>query len=539
MAEGSTLPVNTWTHVAGTYDGATLRLCVNGVATASVPVSGAMPTSTGALRIGGNSIWGEYFQGRLDEVRVYNRALSVAEIQNDMTTPIDSAPAPDTTAPVVAIVEPTSAATYATSAASLALVGTASDNVGVTQVTWASSAGAGTATGTTSWSVASIVLQPGSNVLTVTARDAAGNTAARSLTVTYTPMVALTVARAGTGSGTVASTPAGINCGSACSASYASGAAVTLTAAPAADSVFAGWSGGGCSGTGACTVTVSAATTVTATFTLKSFDLTVGITGTGSGSVYSNPAGIECHPSTPTTTASFPSGTVVTLTATPYSNTVFVGWTGGGCSGTGPCTVTVSQALSVTAAFTLKTFPLTVGLAGTGSGSVSSAPAGIACGSGCSATYDAGTAVTLTATPAANSVFAGWTGGGCSGTGTCAVALSAATTVTATFNVAPTTPPGAPGSVTVSQLSADATGVTFAVSWGAGSGATSYRYTAAFSNGSAMQQGTVTGTSMQLRMPYYSTGAASTGFVCVVSVNAAGQTSTSQSCNALKSPKRP
>jgi hypothetical protein len=70
----------------------------------------------------------------------------------------------------------------------MALGGTAADNVGVTQVSWVNSrGGSGTATGTTAWSVASITLLSGSNVLTVTARDAAGNTRTDTLTVTYTP----------------------------------------------------------------------------------------------------------------------------------------------------------------------------------------------------------------------------------------------------------------------------------------------------------------------------------------------------------------
>jgi hypothetical protein len=51
-------------------------------------VSGAILTSTGALRIGGNSVWGEFFQGRIDEIRIYNRALTQPEIQTDMTRPI-------------------------------------------------------------------------------------------------------------------------------------------------------------------------------------------------------------------------------------------------------------------------------------------------------------------------------------------------------------------------------------------------------------------------------------------------------------------
>src|SRR5207244_12352178 len=160
-------------------------------------------------------------------------------------------PVADTTPPSVTITSPTSNATYSTSSSSLMLGGTTADNVGVTQVTWTNSrGGSGTATGTTSWTASGIVLQLGTNVLTVTAQDAAGNTATASLTVTFTPTFALTVSKAGTGSGTVTSSPAGITCGATCSAPYASGTVVTLTATPSANSAFTGWSGGGCSGTG-------------------------------------------------------------------------------------------------------------------------------------------------------------------------------------------------------------------------------------------------------------------------------------------------
>ena len=96
----------------------------------------------------------------------------------------------DTTAPVVTITSPTSNPTYSTTTSLLTLAGTASDAVGVTQVTWANNrGGSGTATGTTSWSASGIVLQSGSNVLTVTARDAAGNTASDTLTVTFTGFI--------------------------------------------------------------------------------------------------------------------------------------------------------------------------------------------------------------------------------------------------------------------------------------------------------------------------------------------------------------
>ncbi len=103
---------------------------------------------------------------------------------------------------------------------------------------------------------------------------------------TYT----LTVAKAGTGSGTVISNPAGINCGSDCSESYAYNTPVTLTHAAAAGSVFTNWSGD-CSGSGGCTVTMSAAKSVTATFTADPFNYSLSNSGTssatkGSGDVY-------------------------------------------------------------------------------------------------------------------------------------------------------------------------------------------------------------------------------------------------------------
>jgi hypothetical protein len=77
------------------------------------------------------------------------------------------------------------------------------------------------------------------------------------------------------------------------------------------------------------------------------------------------------------------------------------------------------------------------------------------------------------------------------------------------------------------------------LAWTAGAGATSYRYVVAFSDGSATQQDTVTGLSLQLKMPYHASGAASAGFVCIQSVNAMGQTSADLSCTGLPVPARP
>src|SRR5262249_58209041 len=97
-------------------------------------------------------------------------------------------------APTVTITSPTSASTYSTSSTVLTLGGTAADNVGVTQVTWATSRGAsGTATGTTNRTASGIPIQLGPNVLTVTAQDAAGNAATATLTVTAGDAMAPTV----------------------------------------------------------------------------------------------------------------------------------------------------------------------------------------------------------------------------------------------------------------------------------------------------------------------------------------------------------
>jgi|GEM_PF-2439780 len=94
----------------------------------------------------------------------------------------------DTINPVITITSPTSTTTYATNSTPIALAGTASDNVAVTQVVWANNrGGSGTAAGTTAWTISSVALQPGANSITVTASDAAGNTGIDTLTVTYTP----------------------------------------------------------------------------------------------------------------------------------------------------------------------------------------------------------------------------------------------------------------------------------------------------------------------------------------------------------------
>jgi len=161
----------------------------------------------------------------------------------------------------------------------------------------------------------------------------------------------LSVQAAGAGGGTISSNPAGINCGTACSASFANGAQVMLTETAAANSSFAGWTGNCTGSNSSCTLTLSASQQVTASFdTIQSTAvLTVSKSGTGTGTITSNPSGINCAP---TCTASFASGTQITLNGTAAAGSSFAAWTGGGCSGSNPtCTLTLSASQQVTATF--------------------------------------------------------------------------------------------------------------------------------------------------------------------------------------------
>ena len=145
--------------------------------------------------------------------------------------------------------------------------------------------------------------------------------------------------------GTVSSSPSGISCGATCSAAFTSGSQVTLNEMPASGYFFSGW-GGACSGTGSCVVTMNADENVTATFTPSNYTLSVGVTG--GGTVTSSPSGISCGS---TCSASFATGSQVTLNEAPGNGYIFSGW-GGACSGIGSCVVTMSAPESVTATFT-------------------------------------------------------------------------------------------------------------------------------------------------------------------------------------------
>ena len=166
------------------------------------------------------------------------------------------------------------------------------------------------------------------------------------------------------------------------------------------------------------------------TASLNTIQLNVNKTGTGIGTVTSSPAGIDCGV---TCSASFNYNTDVTLTATASTGSAFTGWSGA-CTGTGTCTVIIDAAKSVIANFTMNTFALNVSKSGTGSGTATSNPAGINCGSTCFYSFDYNTVVTLTAIAATGSTFTGWSGA-CTGMGTCMVTIDAAKSVTVNFTL--------------------------------------------------------------------------------------------------------
>ncbi len=231
------------------------------------------------------------------------------------------------------------------------------------------------------------------------------------------------------GNGNVTSSPSGIDCTGNCSEDFQEGSQIALTATAPSGFQFVNWSGA-CSGSGACNILLEENTQVTAVFEQQPtqfFDLTVSVTG--SGTVTSSPAGINCGDDC---SESFEDGSQISLTATAEQGFEFVGW-GGSCTGTMSCNVAMSQNKSVSAEFrtvNAQTNSLTVSILG--SGSVSSSPAGINCGSDCSNQYDDGTSVSLTATAETGFEFTGWQGA-CTGTSNCSVLMDEDKSVTATF----------------------------------------------------------------------------------------------------------
>jgi hypothetical protein len=267
----------------------------------------------------------------------------------------------------------------------------------------------------------------------------------REVSATFNlPSFTLTLTRLGSGTGTVTSSPVGIECAAAsCSEDFLKGSTVTLTGAAGLHSEAVRWSG--CDNVtleNECLVAMSAARQVSATFDLEpqyiQYTVSVRLKGTGKGTVTSVPGGIECGTDC---TETYVNRTNLTLIATPEPGSVFDHWSGGSCAGTGPCEHRINSSRLVNAVFVaVGKRTLTVSKAGTGQGTVTGNLAGIDCGATCSAEYEAGVKVTLKASAAAGSAFAGWSGEGCTGTGACKLMLSEARSVTASFTQNPSPP---------------------------------------------------------------------------------------------------
>lgn len=258
-------------------------------------------------------------------------------------------------------------------------------------------------------------------------------TATQSVTATFdiqTQTFPLTVTKSGLGS--VTSNPAGINCGSTCSASFNSGQAVTLTATPEPNDYFSGWSDLSCSGNPTCTVTMDAAKSINATFLqLPASSSVLTVTTSGMGVVQSSPIGINnCSG---TCNAAFTNGTQVTLTPSPVTGYYFAGWSGA-CSGQGTCNLTLNSNQTATASFVqIPANQQLLTLSVSGAGSVSTIPGGLNCSTTCSYPFPINTAVTLIATPVTGNSFIGWTGEGCTGRSSCLITMNSAKSVAASF----------------------------------------------------------------------------------------------------------
>jgi hypothetical protein len=287
------------------------------------------------------------------------------------------------------------------------------------------------------WSGACYYYNTTGNTCTVTMA------AAGTIGASFVPPVTVTVTRVGTGTGSVTSYLPGIDCGADCTEQFAQGNNVTLYATPAAGSQFSKWTAGPCLNltTNYCTWTASAAVTLTAEFLPATLvGLTVTKSGTGGGSVSSNPAGIDCGTDCNEQVAQ---NSYVELVATPATGSLFSKWATAPClnSTYNHCNVYLPAAMTVGAEFQpARTLTVTA----SGNGRVNSQ--GIDCGDDCSEVLPQGKVVTLVATPEQNYYFVGW-GGACSGTADCTLTINGDKSVTATFS------PAIPLTVTVSSLS--------------------------------------------------------------------------------------
>ena len=195
-----TLPLNTWTYLAVTYDGTSLRAYINGTLSSTV-AAGAIFSTNNPLFIGGSAYRGDFFSGLIDEVRIYNRALAPDEIATDMATPVVTDAAP----PTVQLTAPLAGATVSGGAVSIAA--NASDDIGVVGVQFQiDGVNLGSQDSTapygTTWD--SRTVANGTHVVTAIAKDAADKTGTSSVSVTVTNPPTISAVSAGPITGTSA-----------------------------------------------------------------------------------------------------------------------------------------------------------------------------------------------------------------------------------------------------------------------------------------------------------------------------------------------
>ena len=200
-------------------------------------------------------------------------------------------------------------------------------------------------------------------------------------------------------------------------ATYTAGTDVVLTMG-AVDSgwTFSGWNGGGCTGTDPCTVTMNSDTIVTADFTQNTYALTVTANPVGSGIVTKSPD-----------TATYPSGTTVTLTPVPAEGRSFSGWSGANAgelvdNGNGTWSIVMNEAKTVSATFELSA--VTLMISPVDGGAITATPPGL---------YHYGDVVTVQALPDEGHSFTGWTGDLSGMTNPTTITLNGNRTIGATF----------------------------------------------------------------------------------------------------------
>ncbi len=255
--------------------------------------------------------------------------------------------------------------------------------------------------------------------------------ASATVTIVLARPIRVAVSLFGLGSGRIVSVPAGIDCGSACDASFDGTAAIQLVAEPFGTSVFSGFGGDVDCFDGL--LTPDGDKFCSARFDLSSNPaiLSIGIAGGGGGRVVSTPSGIDCPG---VCSAGFPIPTRVELTPLANDGSIFAGWSGDADCADGE--INIFADTQCVATFELvppppPSFTLTLIFQGGGEGTVTSNPPGVLCDASCTVSFAQNTTLTLFARPLGS--FGGW-GGDCTGTGfSTSVVLDADKTCTVSF----------------------------------------------------------------------------------------------------------